>query len=672
MRGQQGCDAANLEALLRSIQEAQLEGLQQLEQQHQAAICKLKHALLTACRTEMEDVDCPEGKVPTLLQEPLHTSPPLPPPPPFNSKVSFNDLDTVCESVPKDADRVGLAQATNTETALPYLEGSSNGSSGTCRSFSVYQNIKQRSIRSLNFGATSANAIYATLSRGGLRGVRDPAKVQSSSDHLLNVAGMAKKRNPSLRVRHRHGDSMTRLDGSRSERSLSPVSLKGCVGSAKFEFFCGLIIIANALSMGAEVHMQAVGMEVPTFLQIADVVTLFWYTLELILRLWALPFWPNRRWNCFDAFMVVACTVDVFAKMDSSLSNYSLMRFLRFLRVVRVLKVLRIGKTVNRYLLVFAKMTYCLQQSFPSLLSAAVVILIFTYASSIVLTQTVADHCAQPQVDENLDLQKHFGSLDKSFYSLTKASFNGHAWGELMQPLTSVGFFATAFFVLYLTVTLLCLMNVIHGVFVDSALQSTSYYKELRIAEAQQKRKMLMQHLRDVFMEIDTDGSGCISMQEFEACLGSEGGRAFFEVMGLSTIQAFELFRLMDADDSNTVDIDEFCNGCISFMGDATNFDMKYIIAENRQLLQKWTWFTETFESRIDACVTACMGKAAVSSHRDSTRDSTVTTHMSSKRDPSRDSPSMTASVGTTVDFDRIATPPWTNPLASFTQRRSL
>merc|ERR1711862_91901 len=44
--------------------------------------------------------------------------------------------------------------------------------------------------------------------------------------------------------------------------------------------------------------------------------------------------------------------------------------------------------------------------------------------------------------------------------------------------------------------------------------------------------------------------------------------------MGISTDDAHLLFRLMDADGSGAIDIDEFCDGLFRLKGEAKSYDM--------------------------------------------------------------------------------------------------
>jgi len=391
--------------------------------------------------------------------------------------------------------------------------------------------------------------------------------------------------------------------GSQWSRKLHK-AIRRVISSAPFDLFCAAVILLNAITVGMEVHWVAQDDDVPSFMWVIEATIVSWYFLELLLRLSVDHFRHNLGWNLFDFVLFLGSLANVVASVDEMPQSVSIVRFLRFVRVLRAVKMIKLGRTANSYFIVFSKMTYCLMQSLPSLLSSACVLGVFTYLCAILLTQSATAFRDQHEPHEHIHsgIEEHYGSLDKTFYSLFKAISSGQSWGELLQPCAEIGMFTSIVFGLYLVITLLCIMNVIQGVFVDSALQSTAHYKELMVAELQRKRQFLLHHLQGVFKDIDEDNSGYISCEEFEIFLGTEGGRTFFEVMGLSTIQATELFRLLDSDGSYTVDITEFSDGCMKVMGEAKNFDIQCIMAENRQMLARWAAFVDNFEPTMRRC----------------------------------------------------------------------
>merc|ERR1712232_504763 len=118
---------------------------------------------------------------------------------------------------------------------------------------------------------------------------------------------------------------------------------------------------------------------------------------------------------------------------------------------------------------------------------------------------------------ESAELGLHFGSVGNSTYSCFKAMTGGQSWGEMLEPLrTTTGPFYTFLFYFYIMFSVLVLLNIITGVFVDGAMQKIKYDKDLVIEKEIAAKKASIQSLQEIFSETDTDGSGNISLAEFK------------------------------------------------------------------------------------------------------------------------------------------------------------
>ncbi|CAK0898396.1 unnamed protein product, partial [Prorocentrum cordatum] len=61
----------------------------------------------------------------------------------------------------------------------------------------------------------------------------------------------------------------------------------------------------------------------------------------------------------------------------------------------------------------------------------------------------------------------------------------------------------------------------------------------------------------------------------------------YFEALELNASSIRALFKLLDADKSGTVDIAEFCEGCLRLKGEARSFDINCLLYEHRRMHQK-------------------------------------------------------------------------------------
>lgn len=271
----------------------------------------------------------------------------------------------------------------------------------------------------------------------------------------------------------------------------------------------------------------------------------------------------------------------------------------------------------------FRKMSYALQYSAATLVWALVLLVFVIYFFSTVFTQATTEHVRLlhrlESIDEDTDrvatLREMYGSLASSFYSLFQAISNGRDWRELVQPLDELHWAFKGLFLTFVSVTTFGVMNVVTSVFVESALLSVQHYKDLLIQESLKTKSMYMDHLLDVFQEIDVDGSGTISMNEMEEFLDDPKLQMYLESMDIQPDEARTLFSLLDKDDSGTVSIDEFCQGCLRLKGEAKSFDIHCIIFENNRLAHKWQLFMNYMEKGFGKALNKAIEKAVDARH---------------------------------------------------------
>merc|ERR1719210_553365 len=100
------------------------------------------------------------------------------------------------------------------------------------------------------------------------------------------------------------------------------------------------------------------------------------------------------------------------------------------------------------------------------------------YVVGIYFTQSVTDHMVESQqkglTNKNLDtLADYFGSLFRTILTLYQAMTGGIDWDGLADPLMAeMGALMGFMFATYIAFALLALMNIVTGVFVQTALQS--------------------------------------------------------------------------------------------------------------------------------------------------------------------------------------------------------
>eukprot|EP00747_Dinoflagellata_sp_TGD_P112002 gnl/TRDRNA2_/TRDRNA2_171351_c0_seq2.p1 gnl/TRDRNA2_/TRDRNA2_171351_c0~~gnl/TRDRNA2_/TRDRNA2_171351_c0_seq2.p1 ORF type:complete len:170 (-),score=28.92 gnl/TRDRNA2_/TRDRNA2_171351_c0_seq2:378-887(-) len=141
-------------------------------------------------------------------------------------------------------------------------------------------------------------------------------------------------------------------------------------------------------------------------------------------------------------------------------------------------------------------------------------------------------------------------------------------------------------FVCYIAFSIFALMNVVTGVFVESALQ-----------HAHRDRDTYMAHtVSELFHKVDIEQSGVMSWDEFERALQLSEMQSYFKEINIGLEGARGLFSLLDIDGSGLVDLDELVHGFFRLRGPAKSLDLVTLMQENRKsagLHRKWVSVAE-------------------------------------------------------------------------------
>lgn len=355
------------------------------------------------------------------------------------------------------------------------------------------------------------------------------------------------------------------------------------VNNSWFDWLSALLVFVNAMCIGWQTDYAARASTdlLPRAFRIIDITFCVLFTTELILRMVAggKGFWLGSewRWNLFDFFMVALQifeeTTALIAESPSGTgSNFSYFRLLRLLRLVRVLRIVR----VLRFIRELRKLVCSIGNSLQSLAWTLVLIVFMLYVVGVCFTQLVSSH-ARSEGLTSPELEKYFGSLDASVVSLFQAMTGGVDWDELSRPLSDIHFTLAILFSFYIAFAVLAMLNVVTGVFVDSAVHASQRDNE----------KDIVMRIREVYQACDADGNGKLTWEEFEMQLASPGSEDVLAHIGLNVADAKQLFELLDVNDDGEIDWDEFVMGCLRLRGPAKSVDVVTMMYETKRSMGK-------------------------------------------------------------------------------------
>jgi len=239
-------------------------------------------------------------------------------------------------------------------------------------------------------------------------------------------------------------------------------------------------------------------------------------------------------------------------------------------------------------------MIYSILGSAKNMMWVMVVLVMTFYLFSISFTTGTTDFMDTPEKwtdPEYADLVDSFGTIDRSMLSLFMSMSGGNDWGAYYEALLVLPLPYRYGFLLFIAFAIFAVVNIVTGVFVESALGANLKDKHVIVQEELHQKKTFLQAMKEIFEEMDSEGKGTIALEEFEDKLNDHRVMAYFRGLKLDISDARMLFHLLDYDHSNEIGIEEFLDGCYKLQGESRTLDMKIMQYELKYLEESFGVF---------------------------------------------------------------------------------
>jgi hypothetical protein len=160
-----------------------------------------------------------------------------------------------------------------------------------------------------------------------------------------------------------------------------------------------------------------------------------------------------------------------------------------------------------------------------------------------------------------------YGAVPITLRTLLRVISGGADWFDASKELWKVNVGYGFLFIVYIHFMVFGVLNVLVGVFVDSAMATASMDSEILAREAEMERKALENSAITVLSSVDKDGSGTVTWEEFEANLTNPSLVEFLDAMQINPKETIDLFDMVDSDGSGFVNIAEFMECCMKLKG---------------------------------------------------------------------------------------------------------
>eukprot|EP00930_Biecheleria_cincta_P002112 TRINITY_DN103157_c0_g1_i1.p1 TRINITY_DN103157_c0_g1~~TRINITY_DN103157_c0_g1_i1.p1 ORF type:complete len:722 (-),score=146.13 TRINITY_DN103157_c0_g1_i1:67-2187(-) len=432
------------------------------------------------------------------------------------------------------------------------------------------------------------------------------AQEQSQAKRRSSLAGITSDAMRSFK------EAFSGMDGSDSEEQEQPETCRGrfqarvarVVLATWFDMLISFFIILNAITIGVQSDwmVRQIGQKEPFAFVVVEKVYLFVFLAELVARWVALGFakfyfGPEWKWAWFDSIIVglqVFEEISILALGEAGAAdsggggNFGFLRILRILRLLRIMRLVRILRFVQE----LRTMVSSIAGSMKSLVWTLVLMFLMMYVLGVYLCQVIADTGLENKdiMQQEPDLLYYYEGLPRTIVTLYQAMTGGADWNDLSKPLENgISPFLGVVFVLYIAFAVLAMMNVVTGVFVESAL----------LTAKEDREKDVMRQVRRMFNNADKDKSGVITWNEFNEQCDDPSMAKYFETLEMEPQEARALFRLLDTDESGSIDAEEFMQGCLKLRGPARSIDLATLMYSNKRLMRWWRKEVKHIRTRL-------------------------------------------------------------------------
>mmetsp|Transcript_59054 Transcript_59054/g.104967 ORF Transcript_59054/g.104967 Transcript_59054/m.104967 type:complete len:580 (-) Transcript_59054:57-1796(-) len=360
-----------------------------------------------------------------------------------------------------------------------------------------------------------------------------------------------------------------------AEEQRSCLRLRAFLKGDIVSYFISSMVMLNAGLIGAQANyiaMHGTDTDMPGAVLLNHIFFVVFFT-ELILRIIAFGckeffIGPDFKWNIFDS-----CIVLLQASEEVSIGSTAGMQtsFLRILRIARIARIARLARVIH----LFVELRTMISSIFASLKPlfwAALLFLMLIYGVAVALLDAVNEWRIQHEdTKRSEDLLLHFSDLGTTIMRLWQCISGGIDWREMSDPLvTDISPLMGVVFCAYVAFSMLAMMNVITGIFVDNA---TTYAQ-------QDKDTYVVKHVLDLFKTTELNANGEITWEGFSEKLGSKELQELFAAVDVDVADAESLFRLIDTEENGAISADELMNGWMRLRGPAKALDQSLMFRE--------------------------------------------------------------------------------------------
>lgn len=397
-----------------------------------------------------------------------------------------------------------------------------------------------------------------------------------------------------------------------------------------FDIFFGAVVVTNAIFIGIDVgfHVGQSKSRDVSFKVIQYVYTLA-FTVEIFFRIGAEwhDGWTcrgeDRAWNCFDLFILMVAWFEVSIDVIHATTDTQMDSIAGVIRVLRFVMALRTLVT-------------SILSTLKALFWALLLLFLIIYIFALLFTRAVDEFIFKENKIDQLTPEEasasdqYFGTLFHSMLTLFMSIAGGVSWEDAIAPLMAISTVWLLAFLFYVSFTYFAVLNVVTGVFCQSAIESAQQDHAAVVQSMLENKEAHLSKMRAVFSEIrenspsNAEGDEAITFAMLEGKINSPTVQQLLETLGLDVWDAWSFFKLLDTDGGGSIELEEFFMGCLRLGGNARGLELGKVLQDQQWLIRsqgKFQNFVEMELSQINEALNFILATNSRESREPQTKD---------------------------------------------------
>eukprot|EP00439_Symbiodinium_sp_Y106_P084891 s12_g26.t3 len=385
-------------------------------------------------------------------------------------------------------------------------------------------------------------------------------------------------------------------------------SAQKLAASLPFNIFFALVIVSNSLVLGFQLEWNArrvMDSQDQTVWIIVHVAYAILFTIEMMIRITAAgPLvylcGPGWAWNWLDVFVVLPAWVELALDLSAPSEGgdggaSSNLRIVRVFKVTRLLQVVRSVRLI-KFLGALRALVMSVVDTTRQLAWALLLLGLVIYSFGILFADAALDYGIRHDLSDDSTLLEYFGGVYLSCQTLFRAILGGLDWEVAVNSLVQVGWFWVQLFHSYIAFCGFAVLNVMTGVFVNSAIKTRERDHETLLQNKQRFKELVSK----IWSRMDASGQGQITIIEFEQMFEDEEMKAFFQTIEINAVDAWTLFDSLDVDGDHTISLEEFSERCMQLHGPARSVDLYALVKQIHALGEQHSQMNDCLATLIE------------------------------------------------------------------------